>query len=753
MMVWNKPFYRFLLISIFWFSVSFLHASAQGNKTYQSLQHALFSSGQLTGNQGPSNIRWIGNGNRYSYLEKNLQHFAPEIRVYDITTGKDSLLFHPAEHIFPHTSMPFNFDDYQWSEDESSILFKTNTTYQNSTSWKYHLAGSAEYYHFDLATEEITYIDHSSFNARLSPDGKNVGYHKNGEIFIHHIESGTKRKLTNSSEDNLYNGRFGWVYEDAFQLTQALKWSHSSRYMAFWQTDERNVNRLSLANYEGVYTEYNTFSYPKPGTNNPVVKIGILDVETGETQWVDLDGRNGLIPRIYWTSNPEELAVVWMNREQTEMKLYLYDLVSQEKRLVLEEKPEDGWIDIFSLFSDAKNYLFFPTDRNEFFWVSDSNGFNHIYRHDYTGNLVNQVTYGDWEVTQILAINTETETIYYESTEADPLERHLYSIRFDGTGKVQHSNKPGIHTFNMSPGGKYYFDRWSNTETPHKTELKTTQDDGRLIKTIVSNEAVEAYLEEYVYQPRELFNFTTEQGVKLDGYLIRPYNFDPDKSYPLVLMIYGGPGHQGVFNEFETSPWVQYLAQQGYVIANINNRGSSGYGREFKKSVHKQLGILEAEDYAAAAKHLSDQSWIDENRIAIRGHSYGGFMAALSAVLYPNVFKVSLVGAPVTDWRLYKSIYTERHMGLPDENRENYDNSSIMAHAHELKAKMLVAHSAMDQDVHIQNTMQMITAFTEAGKDIDLRIFPKGSHAVNYNSQSYLLLHQIYMDYLETHLK
>ena len=752
-MVWEKPGFRFLLISIFWFSTCFLQADAQENKTYQSLQHALFSGSQLTGSSGPQNVQWLKNEDRYSYTEQNLQHFAPEIRIYNITNGEDSLLFHPAEHIFPHTSMPFHFEDYKWSEDESSILFKTNTNYQKSNSWQYHLSGSADYYLFDLTSQEITYIAHSAFNARLSPDGKKVGYHKNGEIFIHNIESGTKRQITNSSEEYLYNGRFGWVYEDAFKLTQAWQWSHDSRYIAYWQTDEREVNQLRLANYEGQYPEYTTISYPKPGTNNPVVKIGILDIETGENQWIDLDGTNGLIPRIYWTSKPGELAVIWMNREQTEMELYFYDVSSQEKRLVLEEKSADGWVDIFSNFSGTKDYLFFPTDRNEFLRMSDRDGYNHIYRYDYDGSLINQVTDGDWEVTKILAINNETETIFYESTEADPLERHLYSIHLDGTNKVHYSNSPGKHTFRMSPNGKYYFDRWSNTDTPHKIELKTTHNGGKLIETIANNEAVESYIEEYAYQPRELFNFTTEQGVELDGYLIRPHNFDPDESYPLVLMIYGGPDHQGVFNEFETSAWTQYLVQQGYVIANINNRGSSGYGREFKKSVHKKLGVLEAEDYAATATYLSERPWIDETRIAIRGHSYGGFMAALSSVLYPNVFKVSLVGAPVTDWRLYKSIYTERHMGSPETNKENYDNSSIMEHAHELKAKMLVAHSSMDQDVHIQNTMQMVTAFTEAGKDIDLRIFPKGSHAMVYNSQSYLLLYQIYTDYLDTHLK
>jgi len=742
-----KPIHTSLLICLFCLIFSLQHTYAQDKRTYQSLQHALFSSGQLTGDQGPKNVQWISDGYRYSYLERNLQHFAPEIRVRNLTTGEDTLLFHPAEHSFPHTSMPFYFEDYKWSEDESSILFKTNF------SPVYRYSGSAEYYHYDVDSKEITHIAHQAFNAQISPDGNKVGFHKNGEMFIHNLETGEEIQLTHSSEKHLFNGRFAWVYEEVFKKTKAWKWSKDSRHIAFWQTDERNVKLLNSSNYEGVHPTYNTIPFPKAGDNNPEVKIGIINIETGNKQWIELDSKNGLIPRIYWTANPEELAVVWMNREQNHMRLYFYNVNSEEKRLVLEESYETGWIDIYNYFTTANDYLFFPGNMNEFFWISDRTGFNHIFRYDYDGNLINQITDGDWEVTELLEINSQEEVIYYASTEKSPLERHLYSIRFDGSEKVQISKNSGRHEFNVSPNGKFYIDRWSNTQTPLRVDLRTTQNGGDLIEVLGDNSSVITYLEQYAYQPREMFSFTSLNGTKLDGYLIRPHNFDPDKSYPLVLMVYGGPGSQGVYNEFETSTWVQYLAQQGYVIANINNRGSSGYGRDFKKAVHKKLGVLESEDYATTARYLSRRSWIDENRIAIRGHSYGGFMAALTAVLHPTTFKVSLVGAPVTDWRLYNSIFSERYMGFPDENEENYRYSSVMHHAGRLRANMLIAHSSMDEIVHIQNTMQLITALTEAGKDVDLRIYPKGDHSIAYNEQSHLLLYKVYTDYLERHLK
>jgi len=722
-------------------------AEAQGKRTYQSLQHALFSGGQLIGDRGPQSVNWLDDGNKYSFVEQNLQHFAPEIRIYDPVADEDTLLFHPAEYTFPNSDIPFHFENFEWSSDDNFILFQTNF------SPLYRYSGTSDYYLYDLAEKDLELITDSALNAKISPDEKKIAYHKNGEMFLLEIGSNNTKQLTDSADDYLYNGRFGWVYEEEFGVAQAWKWSPDGKYLAYWQTDESKVERFVSTDYEGIYPEYTDIPYPKAGSQNPEVKIGILNVETGENRWVDLNADKGLIPRIYWTADEGQLAVIWMNREQNELKLYFADAAKGSSKVIYEESSDDGWIDIYNNPEGLSDMFFFPDDKQEFFRISDRDGHDHIYRYNYNGELINRVTKGNWDVTGLHALDTESETIYYESTEASPLERHLYSIRFDGSDQVRYTSEPGRHQINMSPNGKYYIDQWSDTTTPPQVELFSTDRGGEKIKTYTRNESVQAYISQNAYQPRELFTFTTDYGEELDGYLVRPHNFDPDEEYPLILMVYGGPGYQGVFNEFENSPWVQYLSQQGYVVANVNNRGSGGYGRDFKKSVYKRLGLLEAEDFAETAKHLAKYDWIDQHRIAIRGHSYGGFMAALTPLLYPGTFRVSLVGAPVSDWRLYDTIFTERYMGLPQDNEENYNLSSVMNYASNLRSKMLVTHSSMDENVHIQNTMQMITAFVNAGKDVDLRIFPKGRHGVLYNEQSYLLLYKVYTDYLNTHLK
>lgn len=720
---------------------------AQERQTYQSLQHALFSGGQLSGNQGPQNIQWIDEGNRYSYMQRNPQTQSSEIRVYDPSTEEDELIFDTAEHTFPDSESPFQFRSFQWSADFKYLIFQTNF------NPIYRYSGTSDYYYYSIEEKTLDLIAGAAFTAELSPDGQKVGYHRDGEMYLFDLSSGEETQLTHDAEEHVFNGRFGWVYEEEFGQVQAWSWSPDSRHIAYWQTDERDVARFVSTDYEGNYPEYTDIPYPKTGDANPTVKIGVLDVENGEHAWMDLNVGTGLVPRIYWTSRDSELAVVWMNRQQNHLRLYFHNAETGNGRLIMEEQTDDGWIDVFDFFAGIDDYFFFPEDREEFLWISDRSGYKHLYRYNYDGKVLNRVTGGDWQVTNLFAINSDQDRIYYASTEESPLERHLYSIGFDGTDKIKYTESAGRHSFSMGPNGKYYFDTWSNTETPTQVELWTTEQGGEKIETFVENTAVQAYIEQYAYQPRELFSFTTSEGQELDGYMIRPYDFDPDRSYPLVLMIYGGPGSQGVYNQFETNSWAQYLAQQGYIIANVNNRGSGGYGREFEKSVYKKLGELESSDYAETAAWFASHDWVDGDRIAIRGHSYGGFMAALAVLLYPDVFEVSIVGAPVTDWRLYDTIYTERYMGLLDENEDRYISSSVMAHANKLKANMLVAHSSMDENVHIQNTMQMLTAFTNAGKDVDLRIYPPGAHGVAYNQQSYLLLHQVYTDYLERHLK
>lgn len=727
--------------------VLFQPVQVHAQREYQNIEHALFSSSQLNGSEGPKNVIWIEGGNRYSYMQYNFEQNANEIRAYNPETGEDELIFRDSEHTFPGTDDPFSYESFQWSKDFRYLVFQTNFTPI------YRYSGTADFYFYSLENERMDLIAEDAFTAELSPDGQKVAYHRDGEMYVFDLNSGEETQLTFDSKEHFYNGRFGWVYEEEFSLVQAWKWSPDSKKIAYWQTDERHVKRFVSTNYRGQYPEYTDIPYPKVGEKNPFVRIGVVDVETGENVWQAEAEEDELIPRIYWTSNADQLAVVKMNRQQTYLGLHFFDTTTGKGQLIMEEESEDGWIDVYDFSAGIDDYFIFPNERDEFLWFSNRDGYKHIYRYNYNGEVINQVTDGDWNAVIIHAVNTEKDRIYFSSTEDSPLERHLYSIKFDGTGKEKYTKSAGNHSISMGPDGSYFIDTWSNVSTPRQVELWTTDDGGEMLEKLVDNESVSEYLNRFAYSPRELISIPTTDDTELDGFIIKPTNFDPDRTYPLIMMIYGGPGSQGVYNEFETSAWYQYLAQQGYVIVNVNNRGSGGYSWDFENAVYKNLGKLEAEDYVETARYLSSEyDWIDEDRMAIRGHSYGGYMSALTMGLHPGVFKVGIVAAPVTDWRLYDTIYTERYMGLLDENEDRYESTAVMPYAKNLQGNLLVAHSAMDENVHVQNTMQMITAFINAGKDVDLRIYPPGDHSVSYNNQSYLLLYKTYTNYLNRYL-
>ncbi|WP_234567284.1 S9 family peptidase [Rhodohalobacter sp. 614A] len=725
----------------------FIPVQSQAQREYENIEHALFSSSQLSGESGPRNVVWIEGGKRYSYMEYNYQENTNDIRAYNPETGEDELIFRDSDHTYPGTDDPFSYRSFQWSKDFRYLVFQTDFTPI------YRYSGISDYYYYSLEDDTMELIAEDAFTAELSPDGQKVAYHREGEMYVFDLNSGEETQLTFDSKEHFFNGRFGWVYEEEFSLVQAWKWSPDSKKIAYWQTDERHVKRFVSTDYKGQYPGYTDIPYPKVGEKNPFVRIGVVDIETGENVWQAEAAEDELIPRIYWTSHQDQLAIVKMNRQQTHLGLHFFDTNTGEGQLIMEEESSDGWIDVYDFFAGINDYFIFPDEREEFFWFSNRDGYKHIYRYNYEGEVLNQVTEGDWNATVVHAVNTEKERIYYSSTEESPLERHLYSVKFDGSEKEKYTEDEGNHSFSMGSDGVYYIDTWSNISTPRQVELWTTDNGGELLEKFVDNQAVKDYINRYAYSHRELMKVQTSDGTELDAFIIKPTDFDPERTYPLIMMIYGGPGSQGVYNSFETNAWYQFLAQQGYVIANVNNRGSGGYSWDFQNSVYKNLGQLEAQDYVDTAEFFASQyDWIDGDRMAIRGHSYGGYMTSLTMVLHPGVFKVGLVGAPVTDWRLYDTIYTERYMGLLNRNEEGYESTAVMPYAKNLDGNLFVAHSSMDENVHVQNTMQMITAFTNAGKDVDLRIYPPGDHSVSYSNQSYLLLYKTYTNYLNKHL-
>ena len=709
---------------------------------YSDLREALFSGRQLSGNNGPDNVKWIDGGKRFSYTAN--AGTAKEIRAFDPVAGSDVLLFSTEGMTFPGTETPFNYRTFQWAGNYQYLLFQTNfqSVWRNS--------GVSDYYYFSMADKTLKRVAQGAYTAEVSPDGKLVGIEREGDLYIFNFETGKETRLTSDAEKAYYNGRFGWAYEEEFGLVQAWKWSHDSKYIAFWQSDERNVPVYQITDYEAKQPEYHHIPYPKVGDTNPAVRIGVIDVAKESKQWMDVEIAGGYVPRLYWTSQPGQLAIVHLNREQTHLSLYFSDASTGSSRKVLEEKS-DAWIDVFDFFAGIMDFFFFPKDAESFFRISEQDGWNHIYHYGYDGKLINQVTKGEWEVTRVEAVNSSKKTIYYTSTEESPTERHLYSIDFKGKSKKKLTREEGRHSLDVSEEGTFYLDSWSNVSTPTQVQLWSSK--GKLIKTFEDNVAVKKFVSSHFYAPKELVSFTTSDGQTLDAHVIKPLGFDPAKKYPLLLNIYGGPGAQSVYNSFATNSWEQYLAQEGYIIVSVNNRGSGGYGNRFEKQVYRQLGKWESLDFVETARYFGKQEWVDENNIAIRGHSYGGYMAAYTALTHPEVFKVSLVGAPVTDWRLYDSIYAERYMGLADDNEQGYIQSSCAQHAGNLKAHMFIAHSAMDDNVHMQNTMQLVKSLIDAGKDHDLRIYPPGNHGVAYNAASYVLLYTQYTAYLNQYLK
>lgn len=711
---------------------------AQTKQRYTSLQQALTSGGQLSGASGPRSVNWIDGGNRFSYIEGQnvIKSFSPKDQ-------QESVVFDGSQLTFPGTTERFRYVSFEWSKDSKNLVFQSNFR----PVWR--RSGISDYYVYSVADKSLKLVAKDAQTAELSPDGTKVGYERGGDLFVFDFATQKETRLTTDAKPAFYNGRFGWAYEEEFGLAQAWEWSPDSKFIAFWQSDERQVPMYRMTDYKGFDEKYDSLPYPRVGDQNPLVRIGVIEIANGTKQWMKVDLGDGYIPRIYWTSQEGQLALVHLNRKQNHLKLFMANGRTGEARQIMEETSK-AWVDVFDFFAGILHYFYFPAGVQEFYWVSERDGYAHLYRYDYTGKLLNQVTKGNWEVTYVHHIDPKAKKVYYTSTEVSPLERQLYVVDADGKNRRRLTNTAGKHAVNFSPNGQYYIDRYSNVSTPTQVELWDTK--GTKIKALETNSRVTEYLGTHTYALKELASFTTSDGQKIDISIVKPVDFDASKKYPVLVDIYGGPGAQSVYNEFNTGGWHQWLAQQGYVIVSVNNRGSGGYGRDFEKIVYEQLGKYESLDFAETAKYLATLPWIDGTRIGIRGHSYGGYMSSYTMLTHPGVFKVSLVGAPVTDWRLYDSIYTERYMGLMPENEEKYKASASTTYAKNLAGKMFIAHSTMDENVHVRNTFQLMNALEDAGKDADLRIYPPGAHGVAYSGTTSLLLYTQYTDYLSRNL-
>ena len=609
------------------------------------------------------------------------------------------------------------FSSYQFSDDESQLLLATEleSIYRHSTL--------GIFYVYDLKTKKLTKVSDAKIQEpKLAPDGTKVAYVAKNNLYLFDLASGTTEQLTTDGQKNsVINGVTDWVYEEEFAFVRAFDWNSNGTKIAFLRFDETDVPEFSMDVFgTDLYPTQETFKYPKAGEANAKVSLHLYDVKAKTTASVDL-GDAYYIPRIKWMNNSNYLSVQVLNRHQNHLKLYSVDAKNNAATVLLEEKDK-AYIDI------TDNLTFLADD--SFIWTSEKDGYNHIYLHDQDGNLVNQITKGPWEVTQYYGYDQNEDKVYYQSTENGSINRGVYSIESNGKNKKALVAQEGSNDADFSADFTYFIHTYSNASTPPVYMLHKALN-GKKVKEIKNNNALVEKLKGYEISEKE-FSTITINGNELNMYMVKPKDFDPAKKYPLLMYQYSGPGSQSVVNRWLDARdlWHQQLVSQGYVVACVDGRGTGFKGADFKKSTYLNLVKYETEDQIAAAKELSKLPYIDENRTGIWGWSFGGHMSTNCILKGNDVFETAIAVAPVTTWRFYDTIYTERFLRTPEENPAGYDENSPLNYPEMLKGNYLLVHGSGDDNVHVQNSMRMIEALVQANKQFDWAIYPDKNHGI-----------------------
>jgi dipeptidyl-peptidase-4 len=610
-------------------------------------------------------------------------------------------------------------DSYTFSSDEKQLLIA------NNSNQIYRHSFTADYFLFDLNTKKLTKILEQVQEPTFSPDGKKIAFAKENNLFVYDILSKGINQITNDGKKNeVINGICDWVYEEEFAFVRAFDWSTDSNKIAFIRFDESQVPEFSMNVFKKeLYPTVETFKYPKAGEKNSTVSLHIYDLAKNSSKQVNLSNYSDFyIARIKWTNDANVFSVQVLNRHQDNLDLLFVDSNLASYKIVLNEKD--------NAYVDVTDNLTFLKD-NSFIWTSEKDGWNHIYLYDKTGKLKNQVTKGKWEVTAYYGFDEKTKSIFYQSTENGSIVRDVYKISLDGKKKTKLSSMNGTNAATFSPDFNFYINTFSSSSIPTRYSLNDSKT-GNEVKVIEDNAALALKLKNYNLPAKEFFELTTEKGNKLNAWMIKPKDFDANKKYPVFMYQYSGPGSQEVANEWFNANdyWFMMLTQQGYIVACVDGRGTGFKGAAFKKYTQKELGKYEVEDQIDAAKVIGNYPYVDKSRIGIFGWSFGGFMASNCIMKGAEVFKTAIAVAPVTNWRFYDSIYTERYMQTPQENASGYDDNSPINHVSKLKGNFLLIHGTADDNVHVQNSMQMIEALVQANKQFDWAIYPDKNHGI-----------------------
>ena len=676
----------------------------------------------------PSEFNWMQDDHFYSVLEDE------QIVKYNVKGNRPvGYLLDVGELKLkdPLTGESESVKTYSFSPDEKKVLLKTRveSIYRRSTRDRVYV--------YDLEKGRIHTIHGGkmvSF-ATFSPDNQKVAYLYDNNIYYYDLNTEKKTAVTLDGKPNkVINGGTDWVHEEEFAFTRAFFWSPDSKKIAYYRFDEGHVKEFNMPMYTGLYPDLYTFKYPKAGERNALVTLLFFDLESSQMVKAGvLNDPEEYIPRVKWTQNPEKLAVMRMNRLQNQLDILIVDANSGEATTILTEKS-DTWI------SEVDNSTWnFLDNGKEFIFQSERDGWNHLYLYNLQGKELGQITKGAFNVSGIEGIDEKNRVVYYSSTEVSHMERHLYKIGFDGKDKEKLTREAGWHDITMSPACSYYMDTYSTFNEPPITRLRDNM--GELLLTLEDNSSLRSTMEKYQMGEVEFFDFKTSTPNYLNGWMIKPPNFNEKKKYPVLMYVYGGPGSQTVTNQFGGFNyfWYQMLANMGYIVVSVDNRGTGGQSEQFKKCTYGELGKYETEDQIEAAKYLARQKYIDGDRIGIWGWSYGGYLSSLCLTKGAEVFKMAIAVAPVTNWRFYDTIYTERYLKTPQLNPKGYDDNSPINFVDQMKGSYLLVHGSADDNVHFQNSMEMVDALVKANVQFDMAFYPNKAHGIYGGNTRYHL--------------
>jgi len=700
---------------------------------------------------GPA--RWIDGGAAYTTVEPSADlRGGSDIVRYETATGARTVYVTARQLVPAGGAAPLDIDDYTWSADGAQLLVFTNSR----RVWRQNTRG--DYWVLDRRSGALRRLGgrdappSSLMYAKFAPAGDRVGYVRQGDLYVERLADGRVTRLTDDADSLHVSGMTDWVYEEEFDLRDGFRWSPDGTRIAYWHFDMTGVRTfLLINNTDSLYPFVIPIQYPKAGTANSAVTVGVVSADGGATTWLQVpdDPRENYLPRMEW-AGPREIALQRMNRRQNLDRVMLADAATGAVRTVLAER-DSAWLDVV----DDLRWL---GGGKEFTWVSERDGWRHVYRVGRDGKAARLVTPGAFDVTDLAAVDEPGGWLYFIASPDNATQRYLYRTRLDGRAtpeRLSPADRPGTHGYEISPDARWAFHTYSTFDTPSMTDLVRLPSHAS-VRTLAANEALRAAVTPLTGRKTEFFKVALADGATLDGWMIRPRVFDSTKTYPLLMYVYGEPAGQTVLDQWFGSPgvWFRTLADQGYVVASVDNRGTPApKGRAWRKVVYGAIAVLSSGEQADAVRALTrSRRYLDSTRVAIWGWSGGGSSTLQALFRYPEVYQVGMSVAPVPDERLYDTIYQERYMGLPQENAAGYQESSAITHAEGLRGRLLVVHGSGDDNVHYQGTQRLLNRLIALGKPVDFMEYPNRSHCICEEQGTRLHLYSLLTRYLLEHL-